>query len=134
TDVIAILKSTTSPNDAAMKAIRKALAALIGNAEGDAFNGALDMLAKGNFNGALVKLEEAIRYLEIAEAADATLNFTKLKSVLTLTAKSVAVDAVARAEAAGKKVEAAKAAIVQGQTYLGAKNYIGAVRAFRSAL
>lgn len=105
------------------RALAKALAALRGNSTGDAANGAIDLLAKGNLEATLVKLEEAIGYLQDAEAADGSLDFTKQKSTLALAAKSIAVGAGAASEILAK-----------GQTYLAARNYIAAVRTFRSGL
>ncbi|HKS29430.1 MAG TPA: PKD domain-containing protein [Pyrinomonadaceae bacterium] len=157
THVINALSCMTSSNGTAARALADALAALQGNNGGVASNGALDKLAKGNDNAALVKLEQSIQQLETAQAADPSLNsgaltftlsvicaqptnLTRIKSLLTLTAKSVAVQAVARAEASARnngqrqQVAAAKASLSQGQSLLNQLDYTSAIEKFREAL
>lgn len=134
------LSRVTSTNAAATRAISDALASLGGQNGGQSNSGALDKLVGGNDNAGLRKLEQAIQFLESAAAADPSLDFTRLKSLLALTAKSVAVAAVARAEATAsnpgqrQKVEAAKASLAQGQALLNDRQYAAAVGAFRDAL
>ena len=151
------LSSITSSNGTAARALADAIATLNGNNAGAANNGALDQLARGNDNAALEKLEQSIQYLGTAEASDTTLragvlsagfsfmfaptsSLTRIKSLLTLTAKSVAVQAIARAEAAARnsgqrqQVAAAKASLAQGQSLLNKRDYTEAVRKFREAL
>jgi hypothetical protein len=140
TDAISALSRTTSTNGTAARAIGDALAALGGQNGGQSNSGALDKLASGNNNAGLRKLEQAIQFLETAAAADPSLDFTRLNSLLALTAKSVAVEALARAEATAynpgqrQKVEAAKASLAQGQSLLNDRQYAAAVGAFREAL
>jgi len=125
------LARATTSQPAAAKAVDDALKAV---------NGALQQLDKGNDQAALEKLEQTIRPLETAEAADPALHFTKLKSLVTLTSKSVAVDAISRAEAKAsnngqrKQVAAAKDLLAQGQSLLVNRDYAGAIKSFREIL
>jgi PKD repeat protein len=137
---IDVLSQTTSSRPAAAAEITAALASLQGQNGGSARNGALDKLQQGAHQAALQKMEQSIRHQEAAEIADPALSFTKLKSLTALTAKSVAVDAVNRAEARAsnsgqrKQVEAAKSLLSQGQSLLNRRNYTGAVDSFSKSL
>lgn len=134
------LSQTTSSRPAAAAEITAALASLQGQNGGRARDGALDKLQQGAHQAALQKMEQSIRHQEAAEIADPALSFTKLKSLITLTAKSVAVNAVNRAEARAsnsgqrKQVEAAESLLSRGQSLLDRRNYAGAVDSFGKAL
>lgn len=140
TVAIDALSHTTSSRPTAAAGITAALASLQGQNGGAAHNGALDMLQQGAHQAALQKLEQSILHLEAAELADPLLSFTKLKSLIALTAKSVAVESVTRAEASAsnsgqrKQVEAAKVLLSQGQSLLVLRNYTGAVDSFSKAI
>jgi hypothetical protein len=137
---VEILSTTSSNVPPAAASINAALADLRGQNNGLARNGALDMLGKRNLQAAFEKSEQAIRDLEAAEKADKTLGFTKIKSLLTLTTKSIAVENVSQAEARAsnngqrKQVITAKSLLDQGQLLLDSRNYTGAVSKFREAL
>jgi 1-phosphatidylinositol phosphodiesterase len=124
---------------AAATAINKALGKLRGNYDGRAANGALDMLEKDNCNAALVGLGQAIQALEAAEAADATINLSPTNSLFALASKSVALEAIAQAEAVATrpkalyKVAQARALVAQGDERLAASDYVGAVDYYRDA-
>ncbi len=137
---ISDLAQMTTSRPAAAKALNEALDALRGQNGGTAANGALAKLAKGDEQAALEKLEQAIHPLETAEAADPALRLAKLKGLVTLTAKSVAVGAISRAEAKAsndgqrKQVVAAKDLLAQGQSLLNGRDYASAIKRFRDVL
>jgi PKD repeat protein len=140
TQAINDLAQLTSNNPAATRALNDALDALRGQNGGTAADGALGKLAKGDNQAALDKLGQAIPPLETAEAADPALHLVKLKSLLTLTAKSVAVGSISRAEARAsndgqrKQVAAAKDLLAQGQSLLTGRDYASAIKRFRDVL
>jgi len=115
------------------------VAQLEGNNGGKAANGALDKIVAGNGNAAFVKMTKAIRYLEDAEAADATLDLTAFKRAISLTAKSLAVDAIAQAELAAstpkdyQNLAAAQAFLADGQDMLELSDFESAVKMFQRA-
>lgn len=120
--------------------IQAAIDKLQGEQDGNASNGALDMLEKGDLNAALVKIKHALRYLEAAEAADPSLDLTDDKGLLALAAKSVAVEAIAEAEAVAfqpddlQKIQQAKDLVAEGNTLLAAQDYVGAVDKYQRAV
>ncbi len=120
--------------------IAQALDKLIGENGGDAENGALDQLARDNLNATLEQIKQAMQELEAAEARDASLDLTILKSLLALTAKSVAVDALERAEATARnpahdrKIQNAANQITEGDGLLAARDYVGAVDSYQEAV
>ena len=120
--------------------IAQALDKLIGENGGDAENGALDQLARDNLNATLEQIKQAMQELEAAEARDASLDLTILKSLLALTAKSVAVDALERAEAAARnpahdrKIQNAANQITEGDGLLAARDSVGAVDSYQEAV
>src|SRR5213075_905626 len=99
TKAIADLTQLPSTKPAPPKALNEAPDAQWGQNGGTAANGALSKLGKGDNQAALEKLGQAIPPLETAEAADPALRLVKLKGLVTLTAKSVAVGSISRAEA-----------------------------------
>jgi hypothetical protein len=109
---------------------------LRGDNEGSAENGALDLLAKGNLNAALGKFLHAQQYL----AQVNTIDVSRIQGLLALTAKALAVEAIARAEAITvkpaqkRKIQQAKQAVLQGDTLLAAKNYSGATGKYQEAI
>ena len=113
--------------------IQAAIDKLQGEQDGDASNGALDKLEQGNPNAALEKIKQALGYLEAAEAADPSLDLTYDKGLLALAGKSVAVGAIAEAEAVAfkpndlLKIQQAKDLVAQGDSLLAAHNYVGSV-------
>ena len=113
--------------------IQAAIDKLQGAQDGRASNGALDKLEQGNPNAALEKIKQALGYLEAAEAADPSLDLTYDKGLLALAGKSVAVGAIAEAEAVAfkpadlLKIQQAKDLVAQGDALLAAHNYVGAV-------
>lgn len=120
--------------------IQAAIDKLQGEQDGDASNGALDMLEKGNPNAALEKIKQALGYLEAAEAADPGLDLTNDKGLLALAAKSVAVGAIAEAEAAAtgpndlRKIQQARDSVAQSDALLAAHDYLGAVGKYQQAV
>jgi tetratricopeptide (TPR) repeat protein len=122
------------------KHIKKAIEKLQGEHEGDAKNGAIDKLEKGDLNAALEKIKQALLYLEAAEATDPGLDLTYYKGLLALAAKSVAVIAIAEAEAVVfkpndlLKIQQAKNLAAQGDALLAAHNYVGAVDRYQQAV
>lgn len=124
---------------AAASAINDAIAQLEGQNGGGAESGALDLLAKGNLNAALVKMWQAMQSLETAETLDANLDLAPQKSLLALTAKSAAMDAIVVADVAAvkrseiRKVADAYALIDDGDAQLVVHDYVGAVDTYRAA-
>ncbi len=138
--MVSDLSRLTSTKPAAKTALNAAVADLQGNNGGKAHDGALDKLAQGARPATLVKLEQAIGHLEAAEKSDPALQLTKYKSLLALTAKSIVVDSVARAEAVAsnagqrKQVASAKSLLASGQLLLDRRAFTAAVKEFRGAL
>jgi cellobiose-specific phosphotransferase system component IIA len=120
--------------------ISQALDKLTGENAGDAENGALDQLAKDNLNAAMEQIKQAMQELEAAEARDASLDLTTLKRLLALTAKSIAVDALDRAEAVtrnqahDRKIQNAANQITEGDSLLAARDFVGAVDSYQDAV
>lgn len=120
--------------------IQKAIADLIGNSDGLASNGALDLLDKGNANAALEMIKQALGYLEAAEAADPGLDLTYEKSLLALAAKSVALGEIAAAQTVAdgpndlSKIAAAQSLVASGDGYLAIPDYIAAVAEYQRAV
>ena len=123
----------------AVTAIQLSLDALYGSNDGLDNNGALDKLEQENLNAAMGKLLEALLALQAAEVADTGLDLNAAKTQLVLTAKSVAVDAIAEAsEVASKpkdfdKIADAEALIISGDTALGLADYVTALTAYADA-
>lgn len=100
----------------------------------------LDRLNAGDRLNALELLEQTIHRLDLAEQVDATLNFRRIKSLLTLTAKAIVVDAITQAEANAAtqshrgQFAAAKSIMEEGQTLLNNHQYVPAIDKFSHAL
>ena len=126
-------------DQAARRALSDALAQLEGQNGGSAASGALDLLAQGNLNAALVKMWQAMQSLEAAEEADASLDLTSIKSLLALSAKSTAMTAIVAADAAAtgqsdsRKVQEAYNLIDEADDLLATLNYVEAVDTYRKA-
>ena len=75
---------------AADRNVRRALGRLEGEAGGRAANGAIDMLAKRNLNAARVKIEQAIKHVEAADAANPGLDLGTIERLLAQCAESLA--------------------------------------------
>jgi len=120
--------------------IQAAIDKLQGEQGGNASNGALDKLEQGNPNAALEKIKQALAYLEAAEAADPSLDLTYDKGLLGLAAKSVAVNAIAEAEAVALdpndllKIQQGKDLVAEGDALLAAHDYVGAVDKYQQAV
>jgi hypothetical protein len=138
TEAIGTLATITSTNADAARSLEKALKGLNGNP--GASNGALHKLASGQYAAGLKAIAGVIGDLEAAERADSSLDSTKLKSLLTLVAKSVAVAQIASAESTAatpgqvKRVADSKAFVAAGQARLAAREYIEAVELFHRSL
>jgi PKD repeat protein len=114
----------------------EAIANLEGQNGGKARNGALDEIVKGNSNAALVKLQKALESLMAAEQSSPGLNLTKYKQLFVNIGRSMAVEMIAKAEAAGTapvKVEQAKAFLAQGVVLQNAGDDVGALMRFQDA-
>ena len=120
--------------------IQAAIDKLQGNLDGDAINGALDMLEMGNLNAALEKIKQALEYLEAAEAADPSLDLMYDKGLLALAGKSITVGAIAEAAAVAfksndlEKIQQATYLVTQGDALLAAQNYVGAMDKYQRAV
>lgn len=120
--------------------IAAAIAELEGGAGGADQNGAIDLLEKGNLNAALEKVQHAVQYLLLAEAADPTLDLRYVRDLLALAAKSVAIDAVIQAGALAtrsnelRKTEAARVLVVEGDALLVALDHVAAVDTHQQAV
>ncbi len=123
---------------AARNKLQSAVDDLQGNNNGNAHNGALDKLASCDLNAALVKIAKALRSLDAAAAAAPSLNLAGIRSLLALTAKAAALDALARARAAmpPDPTSVAKAAmsIAEGDALLAAGRHGEAVDKYREAI
>jgi hypothetical protein len=82
----------------AARALSKAIDELRGANGGNAHNGAIDELAGGSLEAALEKIGLAVQRLEAAQAASASVDVAGFATLLVLTAKAVAVEAIARAQ------------------------------------
>lgn len=102
-------------------------------------NGAIDLLEKGNLNAALEKVQHAVQYLLLAEAADPSLDLRYVRDLLALAAKSVAIDAVIQAKSLAttsnqlRKTQDAGALVVEGDDLLVALDHVAAVDAYQQA-
>lgn len=116
--------------------VQAALDKLQGGKGGHAANGALDKLEQGNLNAALEKIVQALLQLE---AVGPVPDLTHEKSLLALAAKSVAVGAIARAEAAATvpdalmKVALARELVQQGDVLLAGHAYSAAAGMYQVA-
>jgi hypothetical protein len=139
TDALLQLSSQGNLNPAARDAINRAIGNLRGQAGGKASNGASDMLAKGNSNAALEKIAHALRDLNGAGAIVTNPNLTQIKLLLALTAKSVAVEAITKAEAAAtrpnstQKIREAKALVAAGDSLLAGGSHWAAAGKYQEA-
>jgi hypothetical protein len=137
-DLIA-LATEPDVNEDAREAIEDAVDKLRGNNGGQGDNGALDKLEQGNLNAALEKIKHALQEMEAAETADPNLDLTNSKSLLTLAAKSITVEAIAQAEAVAtkpnelRKIEQANELVAQGDMLLASQDYVGAAGKYQEA-
>lgn len=120
--------------------IQAAIDKLQGNLDGNAFNGALDMLETGNLNAALEKIKQALGYLEAAETADTSLDLMYDKGLLALAGKSITVGAIAEKAAVAfksnelEKIQRATYLVTQGDALLAVQNYVGAMGEYQRAV
>src|SRR5262245_55466505 len=103
---------------AAHQALRSAVSALEGSNGGAGNDGAVDWLAAGDLVSALDRIQITIQHLQSAEAGYPALDAAAIEALLTLTAKSVTVDAIADAQPLAT-TSARQAAIVQATTLVG---------------
>lgn len=136
------------PNPAAELALYEALHAITGNpsnevggdGDGDAENGAMDHLERGNLNPTLVKIRHAIQYLQAAETADAGLDVEAVQIQLTLIVRSIARGSIDEAnELAGRKgefrrISRAEALMADGDTHLSGGDFLAAVDDYAAAV
>ena len=138
-DLLKLVQDPATDPEAAAN-IQAAMDSLIGDNGGAAFNGAFDLLEKGNLNAALGKIVDAIIFLEAAEAADSALDLTDAKSLLVIVAKSVAVEAVDEASTMAtkrneiKKVNDAYLLIDEVGNLLAAMSYVDAALKAKAAV
>jgi uncharacterized delta-60 repeat protein len=97
-DLQALASDATLPA-AARTALLKAINDLQGGNGGSGANGAIDKLADGRLAAALNKVGDALGRLEAAGLAARSTDLGATASLLVLTAKAVAADAIARAQA-----------------------------------
>lgn len=120
--------------------IQAALDKLIGNKDGDASNGFLSLLEKGNLNAALEKMKQALQYMESAETVNPGFDLTFDKGFLALAGKSVAVEALGEATSAAskpkdlEKIQQATELLDQGDALLVIPDYVDAVDKYRQAV
>jgi len=113
---------------------------LRGQAEGQAHNGASDLLAKGNNNAALEKIKHALSELNDAGAIVTNPDLTQIKLLLALTAESVAVEFITRVSAVARrpnelqKILEAKALTSEGDALLSAQSFWGAADKYQAAV
>lgn len=126
----------TSSADA-RRELDRALGAAVGNNHGDASNGALDSLLKGNRHTALGKLEHVVEALNEAAQVDRRLDLTAILRLVGLTAKAIATDAIDEAAAAGPsdtRLSSARALVATGNVRLVAGDFAAAVATYRDAV
>jgi 1-phosphatidylinositol phosphodiesterase len=132
------LASTPGLSPAAEHALDKALAELAGSNGGGASNGAITLLDNGDRNAALGAIIRALQDIQQYEAATGK-DLSNIKSLLTLTAKSIAMDAVQQADAAASNnsqhdaVASAHALIAKGDSLLAAHSYVETVGIYQDA-
>ncbi|MDH5373751.1 MAG: PKD domain-containing protein, partial [Acidimicrobiia bacterium] len=120
--------------------IQKAIDKLIGNNDGLGDNGALDLLDEGNLNAALEKIKQALEYMEAAEASDPGLDLSYEKGLLALAAKSVALGAIADAQAVAnasndlRKIATAEGLVDLGDDLLTAEEHVEAAGNYQEAV
>ena len=124
----------------AAQAVQQAIDNIIGNNGGQASNGATDQFALENSNAALVKLREAIQFLENAETADTSLDFTSEKRILALTGGAVVDQAIANGKQIAstpkdlQNIEAAESLVGVGRDLIYSEDFLGSINFFRDAL
>lgn len=140
-EVIATLEALAAGATGATRtALLDALVRLRGNGAGDATNGVLDALDKGQLLNAVRRLAEAIEALERAEAASGT-SYAALQASLALAAQSLVQTAYAAAQAAltspttaqAAKLSAVGAAIQSGAARLSTQGFSEAMADFARA-
>jgi len=134
-----LLAGATNPQ--VISALGDARDDLAGSNNGSANNGALDKLASSNLLAALVKIEEAIKALERAEAAGGG-DLSGLKYLLGLTGEAIAqgayLDAIAAFESPSPgetmQLQRIRQSITEGHTLLVNGEYVAAIERFRDAV
>ncbi len=135
------VKLAASPSGQFASQLRDARDAITGNNSGEAQNGALDHIGRGNLVAAMVKLIQAVSSLEQAEMQGAG-NLTTLKFYICLAGQSLAqkayLDAVAvypaPAPSQRTKLDSIQAAISAGQTSVVNGQYTNGLEQFRYAV
>ncbi|MEZ4869258.1 MAG: PKD domain-containing protein [Caldilineaceae bacterium] len=135
---IAELEKVHSPIRDAETKIRAAIETLRGRDGASRPENVLDRLNASDWLNALELLEQTIHRLDLAEQVDTTLNFRRVKSLLTLAAKAIVVEAMAQASAnattAPEQLAAAQSIMNEGQALLNSGQYVPAIDKFSHAL
>jgi PKD domain len=134
-----LLAGATNPQ--VISALREARDSLDGNNNGLDNNGAVDKLASGDHLSALVKIKDAIKALERAEAAGSG-DLSRLKYLLALTGEAIAqgvyLDAVAAIEVPtsgeAMQLQRIRQSITNGHIRLVDSLYVAAIEEFRDAV
>jgi hypothetical protein len=119
--------------------IARALDSLRGNREGEARNGAIDMLERGNANAALEKIRQAMQAMMHAEVCEPDLDLTRASVLLGLSAKSITVTEILEAESeADTPRELARVAeawdmVAEGDVLLTGGDFLSAVERYQAA-
>lgn len=136
-ETILLLEELTSSDPVAAAALASALDKIRGDNGGADSNGALDRLQQGTLVAALEKFTQALGLIADASAADPTLDTQFIRGILALTGKSVAVQAIARAESRASnpsdddKIASARASVAAGDDDLAAGDHVGAVSHYK---
>jgi len=134
-----LLAGATNPQ--VISALREARDSLDGNNNGSDNNGAVDKLASGDHLSALVKIKDAIKALERAEAAGSG-DLSRLKYLLALTGEAIAqgvyLDAVAAigvpTSGEAMQLQRIRQSITDGHIRLVDSLYVAAIEEFRDAV
>jgi hypothetical protein len=121
--------------------IQAAIDWLQGEQDSLAASGALDMLDQDDPFAAIQMIKLAMISLEDAETADPQLNLSSIKGLLGLSAKSLAVETIGKAESVAvkssqlKKIDQAKDLVLDGDQALMAElDYVAAIADYQEAI
>ena len=123
---------------AARRSLDDAIEAALGNNGGAANNGAIDELARGKPQAAMVKLEQVVD--DLLDASARGVELTAVQRLVGLIGRSVATGAVDRAAANAtrpadvRKVEDGRALVATADAHLAAARYEAAMHAYRNAV
>jgi hypothetical protein len=111
----------------------KAAGNLCGNNEGEAANGAVDMLLKDNMNAAFVKLLKVNEYLALADAIDDSDDIYSYSQSVAHAARDICQEFIEQAEAVATKdnelikIQLAKDTFITANSYLSNGEFVPAV-------